>query len=97
MDIRQSRTLNARPARDENDVRHVCPLQLDVIHRCLQLWSNPGEVVFSPFTGIGSEGYESILCGRKFLGIELKESYFDEACKNLADALPLFVGRLIDA
>lgn len=86
MDIRQSRTLNARPARDENDVRHVCPLQLDVIHRCLQLWSNPGDVVFSPFTGIGSEGYESILCGRKFLGIELKESYFDEACKNLADA-----------
>lgn len=86
MDIRQSRTLNARPARDENDVRHVCPLQLDVIHRCLQLWSNPGDVVFSPFAGIGSEGYESILCGRKFLGIELKESYFDEACKNLADA-----------
>lgn len=86
MDIRQSRTLNARPARDENDVRHVCPLQLDVIHRCLQLWSNPGDVVFSPFTGIGSEGYESILCGRKFLGIELKESYFDEACKNLSDA-----------
>lgn len=86
MDIRQSRTLNARPARDENDVRHVCPLQLDVIHRCLQLWSNPGDVVFSPFTGIGSEGYEAILCGRKFLGVELKESYFDEACKNLADA-----------
>lgn len=86
MDIRQSRTLNARPARDEDDVRHVCPLQLDVIHRCLQLWSNPGDVVLSPFAGIGSEGYESILMGRKFVGVELKESYFNEACKNLAIA-----------
>lgn len=86
MDIRQGNTLNARAARDERDTRHVCPLQLDVIHRCLQLWSKAGDVVLSPFAGIGSEGYESIKLGRKFIGIELKESYFDEAVKNLQAA-----------
>lgn len=86
MDIDQSNTLNGRAARSESDTRHICPLQLDVIHRCLQLWSNPGDVVFSPFAGIGSEGYQSLLYDRKFLGIELKESYFAEACKNLAYA-----------
>ena len=86
MDIDQSKTLNGRAARADSDTRHICPLQLDVIHRCLQLWSNPGDVVFSPFAGIGSEGYESILYDRKFLGVELKESYFAEACKNLAEA-----------
>lgn len=83
MDISQSNTLNARAARSESDTRHICPLQLDVIHRCLQLWSKPGDVVLSPFAGIGSEGYESIKMGRKFIGIELKEEYFAEACKNL--------------
>lgn len=83
MDINQSNTLNARAARSESDTRHICPLQLDVIHRCLQLWSKPGDVVLSPFAGIGSEGYESIKMGRKFIGIELKEEYFAEACKNL--------------
>lgn len=86
MDIDQSNTLNGRAARAESDTRHICPLQLDVIHRCLQLWSNPGDIVFSPFAGIGSEGYESVLYDRKFLGVELKESYFAEACKNLAHA-----------
>lgn len=86
MDIDQSNTLNGRAARSESDTRHICPLQLDVIHCCLQLWSNPGDVVFSPFAGIGSEGYQSLLYDRKFLGVELKESYFAEACKNLAYA-----------
>ena len=83
MDIDQSNTLNARAARHESDTRHICPLQLDVIHRCLQLWSKEKDIVLSPFAGIGSEGYESIKLNRKFIGIELKESYFDEAAKNL--------------
>lgn len=83
MDIDQSNTLNARAARHESDTRHICPLQLDVIHRCLQLWSKEGDVVLSPFAGIGSEGHEALKLNRKFLGIELKESYFDEAAKNL--------------
>ena len=86
MDINQSNTLNARAARSESDTRHICPLQLDVIHRCLQLWSKPGDVVLSPFAGIGSEGFESIKMDRKFIGIELKEEYFAEACKNLKSA-----------
>lgn len=86
MDIRQGNTLNARAAREESDTRHVCPLQLDVIHRCLQLWSKVDDVVLSPFAGIGSEGYESLRLGRKFIGVELKQSYFAEACKNLAKA-----------
>ena len=83
MDIDQSNTLNARAARHESDTRHICPLQLDVIHRCLQLWSKEGDVVQSPFAGIGSEGHEALKLNRKFVGIELKESYFDEAAKNL--------------
>ena len=83
MDIDQGNTLNARAARSESDTRHICPLQLDVIHRCLQLWSKEGDVVLSPFAGIGSEGYESIKLNRKFIGFELKEEYFAEACKNL--------------
>ena len=86
MDINQSRTLNFQAARDDNDSRHICPLQLDVIHRCLQLWSNPGDTVLSPFAGIGSEGYEAVKMGRKFVGFELKESYFREAVKNLTRA-----------
>lgn len=79
MDIKQSNTLNSRMGRESNDERHVCPLQLDVIERCLQLWSNPGDVVLSPFAGIGSEGVASLRAGRKFVGVELKESYFDAA------------------
>lgn len=86
MDIDQSDTLNARAARSESDTRHICPLQLGVIHRCLQLWSKEGDVVLSPFAGIGSEGYRSIQLCRKFIGFELKEEYFEEACKNLASA-----------
>lgn len=83
MDINPSDTLQARAAREEKDERHICPLQLQVIHRALQLWTNPGDVVLSPFAGIGSEGYESIRLGRQFIGIELKESYFSQAVKNL--------------
>lgn len=86
MDIDQSNTLNGRNAKDADDERHICPLQLDVIERCVGLWSNPGDVVLSPFGGIGSEGYQSILMGREYVGIELKPSYFREAVKNLREA-----------
>jgi len=82
-DINQTNTLNVKMAREKNDERHICPLQLDTIARCLELWSNKGDVVLSPFAGIGSEGYQSISMGRKFIGIELKKSYFDCAIKNL--------------
>ena len=85
-DIDQSRTLNGRAARDTDDERHICPLQLDVIDRCIELWSNPGDLVLSPFGGIGSEGHEAVLRGRQYIGIELKPSYFAEAVKNLRDA-----------
>jgi DNA modification methylase len=83
MDIDQTNVLNGRGAREEKDERHICPLQLDFILRCLVMWSNPGDTVFSPFTGIGSEGYQSIKYGRKFIGTELKESYFMQAARNL--------------
>lgn len=86
MDVNPSRTLNGRNAGDDDDERHICPLQLDVIERCVGLWSNPGDVVLSPFGGIGSEGYQSILMGREYVGIELKPSYFREAVKNLRSA-----------
>ena len=79
-------TLQKEPARDEEDERHICPLQLGVIERAVALWSNPGDVVFSPFAGIGSEGWQSIKMGRKFVGIELKPSYFKVACANLRRA-----------
>lgn len=85
-DIDQSRTLNKLPARDENDTKHMCPLQLDVIERCIHLWTNPGDLVFSPFTGIGSEGYCAIKMGRKFIGSELKPQYWELACKNIEEA-----------
>lgn len=83
MDIRQTRVLNARNGRDQKDEKHMCPLQLDVIERCYELWTNEGDIVLSPFAGIGSEGYCAIKQNRKFIGIELKESYFNEAVKNL--------------
>lgn len=85
-DIDQGRTLNKMPARDENDEKHMCPLQLDVIERCIHLWTNKDDVVFSPFTGIGSEGYCAIKMGRKFIGTELKPQYFNLACENINDA-----------
>lgn len=82
-DINQTNTLNVKMARDNNDERHICPLQLDTIARCLELWSNENDIVFSPFAGIGSEGYQSVLMNRRFLGVELKESYFKCAVSNL--------------
>jgi DNA modification methylase len=85
-DINQGRTLNKLPARNENDEKHMCPLQLDVIERCIHLWTNPGDVIFSPFTGIGSEGYCAVKMGRKFVGTELKPQYWELACQNIADA-----------
>jgi len=83
MDINPGNTLQRVSARDEKDERHIAPLQLDVIERALQMWTNPGDVVLSPFMGIGSEGYVALDLGRKFVGIELKESYFIQACENL--------------
>lgn len=84
-DIKQTNVLNIRQARESQDEKHICPLQLDVIERAIDLWTNPGDTVLSPFTGIGSEGYEALRLGRKFVGIELKRAYFDVACKNLKD------------
>jgi DNA modification methylase len=86
MDINQSNTLQRTSAREEKDEKHICPLQLDVIHRALQLWTNKGDLVLSPFAGIGSEGYESIKLERKFYGIELKKSYFNQMFLNLQNA-----------
>ena len=94
MDINPSDTLQYRSAREHNDERHICPLQLEVIRRGIHLWSNPGDVVWSPFAGIGSEGYCAIQMGRRFIGSELKESYFGQATRNLTiarnAATPLF-------
>lgn len=86
MDIRQENTLNVRQARAEGDEKHMCPLQLDFIERCIKLWSNPGDVVFSPFGGVGSEPMTAVKCGRKAVAIELKESYFRSAVANLRAA-----------
>jgi DNA modification methylase len=83
MDIDQTRTLNCRMAKEQNDEKHMCPLQLDVIERCLYMWSNPNDVVLSPFMGIGSEGVSSLKLDRRFIGVELKESYFRQAVKYL--------------
>jgi hypothetical protein len=86
MDIAQSDVLSHRAARAEEDERHISPLQLTPIRRCLQLWTNPGDVVFSPFAGIGSELYCAIQMGRRAIGAELKKSYFDQAVDNLRAA-----------
>lgn len=85
-DINQSDTLNAKTAKDENDERHICPLQLPVIERGVELWSNPNDVVLDPFNGIGSTGYQALKMGRKYVGVELKESYYNVSIKNLQAA-----------
>jgi DNA modification methylase len=94
MDINPSDTLQKESAREQEDERHICPLQLEVIRRAVRLWSNPGDIVLSPFMGIGSEGYVAIQMGRRFLGMELKESYWKQAVANLKvahqDTMPLF-------
>jgi len=86
MGINQTNVLNGKDARTEKDERHICPLQLDFIHRCLVLWSNKGDVIFSPFTGIGSEGFQAIKYGRKFIGSELKPEYYEQAKRFLNQA-----------
>lgn len=86
MDINPSDTLQYRSAREQEDERHICPLQLGVIRRCVELWSRPDDIVWSPFMGIGSEGVVSLEMGRRFIGAELKKSYYDQAVKNLSEA-----------
>ena len=83
MDIRQSDTLQKKSARDEKDERHICPLQLEVIQRCIELWTNPGDIVLDPFAGIGSVPYVAVTMGRRGIGVELKESYYKQAKNNL--------------
>lgn len=84
--IREMDTLNPGSGADDADDRHICPLQLSLIERCVRLWSNPGELVLSPFAGIGSEGYVSLIQGRRFVGCELKPSYWGTASDNLREA-----------
>jgi hypothetical protein len=86
MDIDPNDTLQHRSAREHDDERHVCPLQLEVIRRGVKLWTNPNDVVLSPFAGIGSEGFVAIQEGRRFVGAELKKSYYEMACRNLRTA-----------
>lgn len=86
MTVDQGNVLNRDGAREAADERHICPLQLDVIERAIVLWSNHGDLVWSPFAGIGSEGYQAVKMGRRFVGSELKETYFEQACANLANA-----------
>lgn len=85
-DIKETDTLNVSEGRAENDTKHICPLQLGVIERVVKLYSNPGELVFSPFTGIGSEGFVAVKHGRRFYGCELKEEYHRAAMRNLERA-----------
>jgi len=87
MDIDPSDTLQFQSAREHNDERHICPLQLEVIRRGVELWTNPGHVVLSPFAGIGSEGHVAVQMGRRFIGAELKASYYRQAVQNLRNAL----------
>ncbi len=93
MDIRDTDTLNVREGRGEEDTKHICPLQLGVIERLVKLYSNPGEIVFSPFAGIGSEGYMSLMLSRRFYGCEIKDEYHQAALRNLAKGLGLRNGE----
>lgn len=91
MDINETDTLNVKEGRGDDDVKHICPLQLQVIERIVRLYSNPGEIVFSPFTGIGSEGHEALRLGRRFYGCELKDEYHAAATRNCERAIRLRV------
>ena len=82
MDIQRTNVLNGRMARGDKDEKHICPLQLDVIERAVELWTNKGDIVFTPFLGIGSEAYQALSMGRRAIGIELKQEYFDVAVAN---------------
>ena len=99
MDIRQSDTLQKKSARAEKDERHICPLQLEVIQRCIELWTNKGDIVLDPFAGIGSSPYVAVTLGRRGIGFELKESYYEQAVSNLevaanSDKLDCNVGQM---
>ena len=89
MDIRQSDTLQRTSARAEKDERHICPLQLEVIKRCIELWTNPGDIVLDPFAGIGSTNYVALRMNRRTMGVELKESYYNQAVANCQQALQM--------
>lgn len=89
-DVRINNVLEYKESKDEDDEKHVHPLQLDVIFRAVELWSNPGEIVFTPYMGVGSEVYAPVRLGRKGVGVELKESYYKQAIKNLKDCSPVF-------
>jgi len=82
-DIRVGRVLPYKQSREPDDEKHVCPLQLDVIERCIVMWSNQGETVLTPFMGVGSEVYTAVECGRRGVGVELKKSYYKQAVRNL--------------
>ena len=92
-DIRIDEVLQYKESKDEDDEKHVHPLQLDVIDRCVELWSNPGEVVLTPFMGVGSEVFSPVSMGRKAIGIELKDTYFKQAIKNLKDVNDRFADK----
>ena len=87
MDINQSDTLQRKSAREDKDEKHICPLQLEVIKRCIELWSNPNDIVLDPFAGIGSVPYVAVTMGRRGIGVELKESYYKQARNNLEIAV----------
>lgn len=86
MDINQSNTLQAKSARDAEDEKHICPLQLDVIERCIKMWTNENDIVLTPFGGIGSEVYQALKMNRRGIGIELKPTYYKQAVKNCINA-----------
>lgn len=96
MDINQSDTLQRKSAREDKDEKHICPLQLEVIKRCIELWSNPNDIVLDPFAGIGSTPYVALRMGRRGLGVELKESYYNQAVKNCNEALNMSVLHDLD-
>lgn len=96
MDINPSNTLQRESAREERDERHICPLQLEVIERAIDLWTNPGDVVLTPFLGIGSEAYVALKKGRKAIGVELKESYFRQAVANCKSVVEMAQVRMDD-
>ncbi len=86
MDIQRTNVLNISAARENQDEKHICPLQLDVIGRAIELWTKANDIVLTPFLGIGSEAYQAVMQGRRAIGFELKQSYFEQACKNLEKA-----------
>lgn len=96
MDINQSDTLQRKSAREDKDEKHICPLQLEVIKRCIELWSNPNDIILDPFTGIGSTPYVALRMGRRGLGVELKGSYYEQAVKNCNEALDMPVLHDLD-